>query len=144
MAAPPGEEARPGRDAPREPPLGTEVVFGGLYDLVRERFTLSTIRAENVVTLLMFIAAAADREESLSGAERQQVVLCLVDRLLGEIPGDAGEKLALQAAVQLLLPPLVDALAEAGRGAAGAARRGGAPGCWAHCFPCCFAPGANV
>ena len=126
---------------------GLQAIVDALYDQIKERIVLKDIKASNAMLLLTFTMAAVEKQKQLSGPEKKEVVVSLVGRLVGEIPGDIEDKLALQAAVELILPPLIDTLVAATRGKLDLNKDGvvsadevaqSSAGLWRTCFPCCF------
>ena len=124
-----------------------QAIVDALYDQIKDRIVLKDVKPSNVMIMLTCVMTAVEKQKKLSGPEKKEVVVHLVRRLVGEIPGDDEDKQALQAAVELLLPPLIDTLVAASRGKLDLNKDGvvtadevsqTAASCWRMCFPCCF------
>lgn len=116
-------------------------LIDALYDQVRARVVLRDLKPSNAMIMLTYAMATVERQRSLSGLEKKEFATQIVRRLVGEIPGDAADKLALQAAVDLLFPPLIDTLVAAGRGlldvnSDGVISHDELSGCWRRLFCC--------
>jgi hypothetical protein len=128
-------EDAPAEDAPAAaiPGLAPSArpIADGLYDHIKLSFDLGRVQASNVIGLLTYVMAVVEKQKSLSGPEKKEVAINLVERLAGEIPGDGG--VALQTAVRFLLPPFIDTIVAATRGQLDINRA--SAGC---CSPCCL------
>jgi hypothetical protein len=121
-----------------------QAVVDSSYEEVKRHITIKDVKPSNIMIMLTRAMSVVDRVKGLSGPEKKEVVVHLVRRLLDEIPGDSEEKGLLRAAVELILPPLIDTLVAASRGkldlnsdgavTAGEVARVSA-GCWKMCFP---------
>jgi hypothetical protein len=127
--------------------LGMQAIVDALYGQVKDRIILKDVKPSNVMIMLTYGMTAVEKQKGLTGPEKKEVVVHLVRRLVGEIPGDDEDKVALQAAVELLLPPLIDTLVAASRGKLDLNKDGvvtadevsqTTASCWRMCFPCCF------
>lgn len=126
---------------------GTQATVDALYDQIRGRIILKDVKPSNVMSMLTYAMAAVEKQKGLTGPEKKGVVVHLVRRVVGEIPGGAEDKQALQAAVELFLPPLIGTLVAACRGKLDLNKDGvvtadevsqTAARCWRMWFPCCF------
>jgi len=115
---------------------GLQATVDAIYDKVKAGIELRDVTAGNIMTLLTLTMVAV--EQSVSGPGKKAVAVAVVRRLAGEIPGDAGDRLAVQGAVDLLLPALIDTVVDATRGelALNGARPRAARPSWAACCPC--------
>lgn len=120
-----------------------------LYDAVKERFLSGKVKPTNIINIITFVMTLVERKQGLSGPEKKELVISLVEHFLAEATKGSSdeEKLALQAAVQLLLPPMIDSIVSATRGQLDINRDGAVSptevvqvsrSCWMACFPCCF------
>ena len=125
---------------------GLPAIIDALYGQIKNRIILQDVKPSNVMIILTCVMAACEKQKSLSGPEKKEAVVYLVRRFVGEIPGDNGDRQTLQAAVELLLPPLIDTLIAATRGKLDLNKDGvisadevsqATAGCWRMCFPCC-------
>jgi hypothetical protein len=120
-------------------------LIDALYAQIRGRVVLKDVRASNVMTIIMYTLKAAEKQQQLTDAEKKEVVVSLVNRLVGEIEGEAGDVMALQSAVVLLLPNLIETLVAETRKMFDRNNDGvvtfeevrqTTSNCWRTCFPC--------
>ena len=125
----------------------SEAIIDDLYGQVKDRITLGGVKPSNAMTMITYCMTAVEKQKGLTGPDKKRIVDHLVRRLVGEIPGDDGDKVALEAAVELLLLPLIDTLVAASRRKLDLNKDGvvtadevcrTTASCWRMCFPCCL------
>lgn len=134
----PRPAAGPVRRSAREPAneLSPEFDSHDIIDMVFAAVTQTVaheISAANAVTVITTAMLAAERVKSASGVQKKEVVMAVVERLVGEID-DPGGRAAVAAAVQALAPSIIDAVVAA---ASGRIDLGKAVALGRQWLPCC-------
>lgn len=84
-----------------------------LYDQVKSKFR--DLNSDSVVSLITHVMVLAEARGNLTGSEKKELVVLLVTRLVDEIE-DSSTRTALQAAVKLLLPTMIDSIIAVSQG----------------------------
>ena len=109
-----------------------------LYNQVKGAFK-NGVTVANAINIITYTMAAVERTKNMSGPEKKEAVVFVITRLVDEIPVEQEDKAAIQSAVRLLLPGLVDSIASAAKGQLDINKIAQQTGnCWRSCFPCCF------
>lgn len=123
-----------------EPAAGAREFVDTVYDAVKQAIGARRVTAASAVIMVTAAMAAVEKNRGLSGPLKKELALHVVGRLVGEIPAGQEDRAALAAAVALLGPALVDALAAAAKGQIGV-NGGGAPppgDCLGGCLGVCL------
>ena len=122
-------------------------LVGQLCAEVKKAVDLQTITPESIFKMLMSVMGLVERQKQLSGPQKKQAVIDVVNRLVDEIPAEAEEKAAIMSAIQLLLPSLIDTIVSVSLGEldingdgriSGDELQTAGKACLKKCFPCCF------
>ena len=120
-------------------------LISALYNHIKEKFVYEAVNASNVINLIMFVMVLVENQKNLTGYQKKGIVVYLVELFIEEISGDKEDKLALQSAVQLLLPSIVDTIITATRGQFDLNKDGivtpdeiaeVSANCWSACISC--------
>jgi len=137
---------RPPADSQTVAALAPPGAVDALYDGLKKSLVLEELKASNVVGSITHVMTFVEKQKGLTGSEKKEAVVRLIERLVGEIPGDGEDKLALQSAVQIFLSPTIDIIVAAVRGQLDLNKDGvvtpdeivqASANCWRACFPCC-------
>ena len=92
-----------------------EAALDALYDQVRATFT-GRVSVASVLNIATYTMAAVEKLGGMSGPQKKDSVVHVIARLVGELPADQEDREAIQAAVRLLLPSIIDTIVSATKG----------------------------
>jgi len=103
-----------------------------IYDVAKASIVTEKVTVSGVTIMVTAAMGAVEKIKSLNGSQKKELVLHVVNRIVGEIPADDEDKQAIQAAAALA-PVLIDTLVNAARGGLGI---GGKNGVGCSCVIC--------
>jgi hypothetical protein len=92
-----------------------------LFATIKESSDITNLSAPKIVSLVAMSVVGANSFEALPGPSKKAVVLRVIDMLIDTIPADATDRASIMLAVELLAPPMIDALVAASKAGAAAA-----------------------
>lgn len=101
---------------------------------VQKAIATKQITAATIMSLLTTAMTEVEKIAGLTGAQKKELVVQVVDRLIDEIPGST-DKSAIKAAADLLLPGVIDVVVDAANGNLGLGQPAGGAGA-APCAGC--------
>jgi len=92
--------------------------FDRIYNAVRASIVDKKLTGGRVTIMITTAMTAVERLGNLSGPEKKDLVLHVLDRIVDEIPVDESEKDAIRAALALA-PVVIDSIVSAAKGQLG-------------------------
>lgn len=95
-----------------------ESIFEELYSLAKWALNEKegVISITNVINLVTSTMESAERFRDISGPQKKEVVVNVLDKLVEEIPATQDDKPAIQYSIKLLLPNIIDSIVSATKG----------------------------
>lgn len=88
-----------------------------LYTDLRKTILDKDVHAQNIISIVMKVMVLVQKVPDISGADKQAVVIQVIKRLVGEIQINEDDRAAIQSALDLFLPSIIDSLVSADHGA---------------------------
>jgi hypothetical protein len=107
-------------------------LFERIYSDVRASIFDDPLTSGRITVIITTAMTAVARISSMSGSDKKELVLRILDRIVDDIPVDDAEKSAIRAAIALA-PFVIDSIVAAAKGQLGAVGKSSRGKCSAIC-----------
>ena len=90
-------------------------IVDDLYEQIKDAF-LEGITVANTVNIITHTMVTVEKIRGMSGSEKKETVIFIINQLVDEIPIEQENRKAIQGTISLFLPDLIDSIASVAKG----------------------------